>query len=148
MTDANSAAAHAAPAPTPTGATPPNGKRFWRLLLLFLIPVLGFVVTPIVAVAQRAQTRRSPHELVRENARWAANWALSFVLYVIVLCALMYVIAVVSTGADGTTSPLLTVPWFVLAAVGIYCLVTLTRGELIADRRVHRPALAIPFFRS
>ncbi len=38
--------------------------------------------------------------------------------------------------------------YLVLVASGVYCLVTLIRGCVIADRRVHRPFLAIPFFRS
>ncbi|WP_314651728.1 hypothetical protein [uncultured Microbacterium sp.] len=134
----------------PYGVMPPSGRRFWGLLFLVCIPYAGVIVALIVALVQRSGARRSPFEIVRENARWAANWALSFALYEFVFLVGPTAAAVVTAemSVDGKPAPWAFAPYLVLVAVGIYCLVTLIRGCVIADRVVHRPALAIPFFRS
>ncbi len=138
------------PAPGAYGFLPPSGRRFWGLLFLMCIPYAGVIVALIVALVQRSGARRSPYEIIRENARWAANWALSFALYGFVLLAGTTAAAVITAemSADGKPAPWAVAPYLLLVAVGIYCLVTLIRGCVIADRVVHRPALAIPFFRS
>jgi uncharacterized Tic20 family protein len=134
----------------PYGYTPPSGRTFWSLLFLWFIPWVGLVVVPIVMLVQRSRTKQSPLPIVRENARWAANWALSYTLYSIVLILLIIVIAVPTAASSysGDPSGVTVIPFLLLVAVGVYCLVTMIRGTVIADRRVHRPALAIPFFRA
>ena len=62
----------------PQYAVSPSGAKFWALLFLFYIPYVGLLVAIIVALVQRSNAKASPHPLVRENARWAANWALSY----------------------------------------------------------------------
>lgn len=130
-------------------ALPPSGRKFWALLFLFYIPYVGFIVTIIVSLVQRASAKSSPHAIERENARWAANWVLSYVLYFIVVIALLVVIGLGTTPpGGGDPSMLIAIPGILLIAVGIYCLVTMIRGTVRAGTAVHRPALAIPFFRA
>ncbi|MFT4158077.1 MAG: DUF4870 domain-containing protein [Microbacterium sp.] len=133
----------------------PSGRKFWALLFLCYIPYVGCFVTLIVSLVQWSKTRQSPFPIVRENARWAANWAFSYTLYMAV-GALIIVIIVITTGFSygdsyGTDryqrAGWISIPVFVLIAIGIYCLVTMIRGCVVADRVVHRPALTIPFFR-
>ena len=131
----------------------PSGAKFWALLFLFYIPYVGVLVGIIVSLVQRASNKTSPHEIVRENARWAANWALSYTLYFFVLLAIFIALGVVTSQppADGLgpaePSMLIALPGTVIFIVGIYCLVTMIRGCVVGGRQVHRPALAIPFFR-
>ncbi|WP_314651727.1 DUF4870 domain-containing protein [uncultured Microbacterium sp.] len=127
-----------------------SGRRFWGRLFVVYIPGVGAIIAVIVALAQRSDAQGSPSEVVRENARWAANWALSVTLYGFDVLVAAASIAVITGEAPVDRQPTAWVigPSLVLAAVGIYCLVTLIRGCVIADRVVHRPALAIPFFRS
>lgn len=135
----------------------PSGRRFWGLLFLFYIPYVGWIVTLIVSLMQRAGARQSPFPIVRENARWAANWALSYTLYLIVSIGLTVIIGIATATSSyeeyyGTyrsePSGWIAVPIILLFAIGVYCLVTMIRGCVIADRVVHRPALALPFFRA
>jgi hypothetical protein len=152
-----------APGPyVPYGYAPVSGRKFWALLFLFYIPYAGVLVAPIVAIVQRGVAQHSPHAIVRENARWAANWALSYALYMIALIAGMITIAVTLSGpvayryADyddsygdrGDPAAWIVLPLLLIFGIAIYCLVTMIRGTVMADRVVHRPALAIPFFRA
>ncbi|MFF7292986.1 DUF4870 domain-containing protein [Microbacterium sp. NPDC008134] len=152
-----------APAYSPYGYPPISGRRYWALLFLFYVPYLGVVAAPIVAVVQRASAMRSPHPIIRENARWAANWALSYALYLIALVVIMITIGVATTrpysydsygyddyGYDSygsSPSGWIALPGLLIFAIGIYCLVTMIIGTVTSERKVHRPALAIPFFR-
>lgn len=146
-------AGHSAAAYPPPYVASPSGAKFWALLFLFYIPYVGLLVGIIVALVQRAKAKASPYPIVRENARWAANWALSYAVYFIVLLALFIALGVVTSQppADGVgpaePSLIIALPGTVFFAVGIYCLVTMIRGCVIGSQRVHRPALAIPFFR-
>ena len=132
----------------------PSGAKYWALLFLFYIPYVGLLVGIIVALVQRASAKASPYPTVRENARWAANWALSYALYFVALLALFIALGVVTSQppADGLgpaePSLIIALPGTAIFAVGIYCLVTMIRGCVIGGQRVHRPALAIPFFRA
>lgn len=131
----------------PYGYAPaPSGRKFWALQFLYYIPWVGVIVVLIVALVQRAQAKTSPHEIVRENARWAANWALSYTLYLFVGALMVGLLLAVPT-SNGDPSPLGAIPGLLIFGIGIYCLVTIIRGTVIADRVVHRPALAIPYFR-
>ncbi|MFJ4254741.1 DUF4870 domain-containing protein [Microbacterium sp. NPDC090003] len=147
-----------APGYAPYGYPPISGRRYWALLFLVYIPYVGALVAAIVAIVQRSSAMRSPHPIVRENARWAANWALSYLLYLIALFTLLITIGVGTSrprsydeygySSGGDPSGWIAVPGLLLIGVGIYCLVTMIRGTVISDRVVHRPALAIPFFRT
>lgn len=146
----------------PYGYAPISGRKFWALLFLFYIPYAGLLVAPIVAIVQRRTAQHSPHAIVRENARWAVNWALSYALYIIALIAGFIAIAVTfsrpaayryadydeSYGDRSDPAAWIVLPALLIVAIGIYCLVTMIRGTVMSDRVVHRPALAIPFFRS
>lgn len=146
------------PGYAPYGYPPISGRRYWALLFLVYIPYVGAIVAAIVGIVQRSSAMRSPHPIVRENARWAANWALSYVLYLIVLFVLLITIGVGTArprsydeygySDGGDPSGWIAVPGLLIIGIGIYCLVTLIRGTVISERVVHRPALAIPFFRA
>lgn len=137
------------------GYAPPSGRKFWGMQFLVYIPYVGAIVTVIVSLVQRSTARRSPFPIVRENARWAANWALSFLLYVIVSYALIVIVGVSTSRSaydsydsyDSGPSGWIGIPVVLVFGIGIYCLVTMIRGCVVSDRAVHRPALAIPFFR-
>jgi len=147
-----------APGYAPYGYAPISGRRYWALLFLVYIPYVGAIVAAIVGIVQRSSAMRSPHPIVRENARWAANWALSYVLYLIALFVLLITIGVGTArprsydeygySDGGDPSGWIAVPRLLIIGIGIYCLVTLIRGTAISERVVHRPALAIPFFRA
>lgn len=141
----------------PYGFTPPSGRKFWALLFLVYVPYVGALVSAIVALVQRNSAQSSPHGIVRENARWAANWALSYLLYLIVLVALLIIIGVGTSrpssydsygSYSSGPSNWLFVPGLLIIGIGIYWLVTVIRGTVTSDRVVHRPVLAIPFFRA
>lgn len=142
-----------APGYSQQGYPAPSGAKFWGLLFLFYIPWVGVIVTIIVALVQRSNARTSQFPLVRENARWAANWALSYVIYLVVLFAALILTGVLSTAPSqdgyGPAEPSgwIALPGMLIFVIGIYCLVTMIRGCVIAGKTVHRPALAIPFFR-
>lgn len=142
-------------APGYYGYAPPSGRRFWGLQFLVYVPYVGAIVAVIVSLVQRYATRQSPFPIVRENARWAANWALSFLLYVIASYALIVIVGFsTSTSSydsygsyDSSPSGWIGIPVLLLLGIGVYSLVTTIRGCVVSDRNVHRPALAIPFFR-
>lgn len=142
-------------APGYYGYAPPSGRRFWGLQFLVYVPYIGAIVAVIVSLVQRSAARQSPFPIVRENARWAANWALSFLLYVIASYALIVIVGFsTSTSSydsygsyDSSPSGWIGIPVLLLLGIGVYSLVTTIRGCVVSDRNVHRPALAIPFLR-
>lgn len=136
------------PAPPVYGYLPPSGRKYWGLLFLFYVPYVGALVTIIVSLIQCSSAKRSPVPIVRENARWAANWTLSYCLYQVVLIGALIAIAASTSTGGRAPSVLMALPGVLVFVVGIYCLVTIIRGTVLGDRVVHRPALAIPFFRS
>lgn len=123
----------------------PSGRLYWALLFMLYIPYVGLLVALIVALVQRSSARKSPHPIMRENARWAANWALSYFFYFTASLVLLITIGI-STSRDGEPSGLIAIPAIVFMGIGIYALVTMIIGTVRADRVVHRPVLAIPFF--
>lgn len=138
------------------GYVVPSGRKFWGLQFLVFVPYVGALVTVIVSLVQRSSARRSPLPIVRENARWAANWALSFLLYVIVSYALIVIVGIATSISSyeesyGTyrsaPSGWIGIPVLLLLGIGVYCLVTMIRGCVVSDRAVHRPVLALPFLR-
>lgn len=148
-----------APGYAPYGYAPISGRRYWALLFLTYIPYVGAIVAAIVAIVQRSSAMRSPHPIVRENARWAANWAISYALYLVALIVIFVTLGIATSRpryeddygygtSGGGPSGWIALPGLLILAIGIYCLVTIIRGTVIAERVVHRPALAIPFFRA
>lgn len=149
-----------APGYAPYGFAQPSGRKFWALQFMVYIPYVGALVVAIVALVQRGSAQGSPHAIVRENARWAANWALSYLLYLIVLVILAITMGVSTSRpsydtydsygsySNGSPAWFFAVPVILIFGIGIYWLVTVIRGTVVSDRVVHRPALAIPFFRA
>ncbi len=72
------------------------------------IPYAGVIVAVIVALVQRSGMRHSPYEVVRENARWAANWVLSYAIYGFVLLGATVAAAVLTADASADGQP---APW-------------------------------------
>lgn len=130
-------------------ALQPSGRKYWGLLFLTYIPYVGGLVALIVALVQRGSAKNLPYPIMRDNARNAANWMLSYVLYFIVILLLLIIFGVGTMDSrTGDPSPVIILPAVLLLALGIYHLVTMIRGTVISDRVVHRPALSIPFFRA
>lgn len=125
-----------------------SGQAYWVAGLSPLVPYLGGVLQLVLPAILLQQARSSPSRLVRENARWAANWNLTCFVLTHSLAALCVVIAVISFvfEIDGLFT------W----AIILMCLACLTAvvhlavtaiGIIVAGRRVFRPVIAIPFFR-
>lgn len=131
----------------PYAMLPPSGRKYWGLLFLFYIPYVGVLVAIIVSLIQRSEAKNSPILIVRENARWAANWALSYTTYFAALMVLIMIIGVGTSYGGRSPSGFIGIPAILLFVNGIYCLVTVIRGTVISNQVVHRPLLAIPFFR-
>lgn len=154
MTDENDAVL---PPQPPIEYTSISGRRYWGLLFLMYIPYFGVIVAIIVAIVQRLSAMHVQHPIVRENARWAANWAISYAFYLIALIAIFLAVAAPLNalryqedypGGEALNFSV----WLILVgsfiALVIYCLVTIIRGTVVSERVVHRPALAIPFLRA
>lgn len=131
----------------------PSGRKFWALGFLFFIPYVGWLVSLIVVLALAGGARRDPNPVVRENARWAANWNLTVITALVVSVLIVVASGVAgaatdSAGGDGDA-------WLPFAifgllfgfAVGITHLVISIMGTIQADRQVFKPAIAIPFIR-
>ncbi|MDQ1129571.1 hypothetical protein [Microbacterium sp. SORGH_AS_0888] len=123
----------------------PTGRVAWALGFLAYIPVpaVGVVIAAFaMLLAYRSQQRRGP--LAAENARNAANWALTL-LGVFVLCGL-WVLVWALAGATHGFFP-------IGAAVIVYFLLALTHavvtivGTVVSGSRVFRCPIAVPFLR-
>ncbi|GAB2560993.1 DUF4870 domain-containing protein [Leucobacter ruminantium] len=131
----------------------PSGRKFWALGFLYFIPYLGWLVAPIVALTLNAGARRDPSPLVRENARWAANWSLTVLIagvvaFITILGSAMAGAATDEAGGNGDV-------WFPVAMVGLLFLGIVWLAQLViciigtvqADRRVFDPVVVFSFFR-
>ena len=125
------------------------------------VPGLNILVTVITMVAKNLGTRQRNSTLVaRENARNAANWALTMLVTIVVSIALLiltiFLITEPSASGSGRTPVVpgsdlivLAVLGTVMAVVGIMHLVFVIKGMSAASRgQVFAPRVAIPFFRS
>jgi uncharacterized Tic20 family protein len=128
-----------------------SGRRFWGIGFLWFVPFFGAVLAPILLGVFAAQNRRHPDPLVRENSRWAANWAITVTLVAAIGTALVLfnMIAVfVLTGdmpASRGLTPLLLLANVLIWAAWIGHLVVSIVGVASADTRVVNPKIAIPF---
>lgn len=131
----------------------PSGRKFWALGFLYFIPYLGWLVAPVVALTLNAGARRDPSPLVRENARWAANWSLTVLIagvvaFITIFGSAMAGAATDEAGGNGDV-------WFPVAMVGLLLLGIVWLAQLViciigtvqADRRVFDPVVVISFFR-
>lgn len=137
----------------PYGYVIPSGRKFWALSFLLFIPYVGWIVSLIVSLVQNSSARHDPNPVVRENARWAANWMLTVVVMGAVGVALivgagMAGAATDSAGGDGDVwLPVAVLGLLLWSAVGVAHLVICIVGTVQADRRVFNPRVAIPFIR-
>ncbi|MCI4658902.1 hypothetical protein [Cryobacterium zhongshanensis] len=128
-----------------------SGRRFWGIGFLWFVPFLGAVLAPILLGVFAAQNRRRPDALVRENSRWAANWAITVTLVAAIGAALVVsngIVGLVLTGdirTSGGMSPLLLVADLLIWAAWIAHLIVSIVGVASADTLVVNPKIAIPF---
>lgn len=131
-----------------------SGSKFWALTFLFFIPYLGFLISPIVASVLCASERRNPHERVRENARWAANWSLTVLMWQVigfVLIGFGIALGVAEERATGSGAMglALVIPGVLLGfGMGVVHLIVAIVGTVQAGSRVVALRLAIPFIRN
>ena len=137
----------------PYGYVMPSGRRFWAMGFLTYIPYVGFIVFLIVALAMNASARRDANAVVRENARWAANWSLSVATFIVGAIILMIIggatgASLQSSGSNPSIAfVFVAIGGLVILATGIMHLVFTIMGTVQADRRVFKPALVIPYLR-
>ncbi|WP_449278084.1 hypothetical protein [Leucobacter sp. GX24907] len=138
----------------PYGYAFPSGRRFWAMGFLSYIPYVGMFVALIVILVMRSGAKGAPHPVIRENARWAANWILTAFAGLTLGFALMIGSAIAGAvtedmGGDGDVwLPSAMVGILIFCAVAIAHLIVIIMGTVVADRRVFHPGIAIPFFRA
>lgn len=129
-------------------APPATGALSYGLGFLAYIPIpyLSLVIAGIV-MASVYPSQKKKGELAAENARNAANWGLSLILYV-VLDFLFFIILLVNQNEDSTGFFPVGIPVLIFLALGIAHLVVIIMGLVAANKRtVLRNRLAIPFMR-
>lgn len=129
-------------APPATGALP-YGLGF---LAYIPIPYLSLVIAGIV-MASVYPSQKKKGGLAAENARHAANWGLSLIVYM-VLAFLVFAV-LLATRPEGSTGFFpVGIPVLVFFALGIAHLVVIIMGLVAANKRtVMRNRIAIPFIR-
>jgi uncharacterized Tic20 family protein len=129
-------------APPATGALP-YGLGF---LAYIPIPYLNLVIAGIV-MASVYPSQKKKGGLAAENARHAANWGLSLILFM-VLSFLLFVVLLVTRPEDSTGFFPVGIPVLVFFALAIAHLVVIIMGLVAANKRtVLRNRIAIPFIR-
>lgn len=126
---------------------PGSGSPYWAVGYAPSIPYVGVLVQVIVPIVLFKRTRQHPSLLVRENARWAANWNLTVVATsaLLLLLVLGAAIAEFVFLLEGLFS--VSIGSMIAAMlVTVVHLVVTTVAVFRADSRVFRPCLAIPFF--
>lgn len=123
------------------------------MLFLFFIPYVGFLVAPIVAIVLCSTERRNPFPLVRENARWAANWALTVLTWqaasiVLIIVGVIVGVTQEELTGNGDVGLAFVIPGFLLFFIaGVAHLVVAIMGTAQANSRVFNLRLAIPYIR-
>jgi uncharacterized Tic20 family protein len=132
------------PAYTPP---PPTGRFSWALGFLAYIPIpyLSLVIAAIVMWATYPSRSRHPSALVRDNARNAANWAITM-LIIFVLCVTY--IFVMMASPENRAGGFFPIGWGVIGflGLGIAHLIVTIAGTVIGGTRVFRGP-GIPFLR-
>lgn len=129
-------------------APPATGALSYGLGFLAYIPIpyLSLVIAGIV-MASVYPSQKKKGELAAENARIAANWGLSLILYV-VLDVLFFAIMLATMGENSTGFFPIGIPVVIFFALGIAHLVVIIMGLVVANKRtVLRNRIAIPFMR-
>ncbi|BAU33190.1 uncharacterized protein MalAC0309_2348 [Microcella alkaliphila] len=85
---------------TPPPARVPTGQKSWALGFIAWapLPVLPLIGAAIVMMAVRPSAERSGHAVAAENARHAANWALTVLTVLVALALYVAVLAVAGNG--------------------------------------------------
>ncbi|MGJ0202695.1 hypothetical protein [Leucobacter sp. gxy201] len=139
-----------APPPYPTWAPRPSGRKFWALGFLAFIPWAGWIVAPIVLLVQQANVRRDPSPVVRENARWAANWMLTATLAMIIglgglLAAAVFGQIAIDAGGSFELMPLVVMSAVLMVLMQLAHAVISLIGTILAADRVFDPVAVIRF---
>ena len=135
--------------PAPHYATPaPTGRMSWALGFLAWIPMpfVGMIVAIVAMIAAYPSAKRKHVLAAAENARGAANWALTL-LTVLIACG-VYVV-VLAVGFPETHQGFFPIGAAVIvyALLVILHLVVTIAGTVISGTRVFRNRLAIPYIR-
>lgn len=135
----------------PVWAPRPSGRKFWALGFLPFIPLVDWLVAPVAVLVQFANVRRDPSPIVRENARWAANWILTVVLVMLLgvcgLCA-AGILGQMAIDAGGSFElmPLVVMSAVLMTIAQLAHAVISLIGSILAADRVFDPVAVIRFF--
>jgi uncharacterized Tic20 family protein len=132
-------------------AKPSTGTLSWALgFLIFIgIPFLSGIVSGVVmASVYRSVARKG--EIARQNARSAANWALTYLTVSIVLLIVHVIVLMAFAGDEGMNGFFpLGIPITLYFAVSILHVVLVIVGTVKASGgKVLRVPFAIPYIRS
>lgn len=130
---------------------PSTGTLSWALgFLIFIgIPFLSGIVSAVVMASVYGSVARKG-DVARQNARSAANWALTYLTVSIVLLIIHVIVLVQFAGEEGMTGFFpLGIPFTVYCAVSILHVVLVIVGTVKASGgKVLRVPFAIPYIRS
>lgn len=127
---------------------PPTGATSWAMGFLAYIPIpfLNFVISSVVMICLYPATRKKGFPIASENARMAANWALTVLLVLILMAASLLVLMALIPSKEGffpIGTPLVLYP-----ILGVTHLIVTIAGTVTARKgKIFRNALAIPFLR-
>ena len=125
-----------------------NSREFWLLGFLVLVPYIGPYLTVLIAAFRFRHVRHDPEPMIRENARQAVNWNLTFFVILTPLASMSFLLAAASFVLRFD-------PLFAIGACGILLadlMVILHFGITIwgtirAKKSVARVPFSIRFFR-
>lgn len=135
---------------TPPPARVPTGQKSWALGFIAWapLPVLPLIGAAIVMMAVRPSAERSGHAVAAENARHAANWALTVVTVLVVLALYVAVLAVAVPDARQGFFPIgLAVIGYLALAIA-HGILTIAGTVVAGNGRVLNPRIAVPFIRA
>ncbi|KKI22630.1 hypothetical protein XM48_00825 [Leucobacter sp. Ag1] len=125
-----------------------SGQAYWAAGLSLLMPYLGGILQLVLPAILLQQARSNPSRLVRENARWAANWNLTcFVLFHSLSVASMWLGVITFVFLIDELFTWAIILMCLACLIAVVHLVVTAIGIVVAGRRIFRPVMAIPFFR-
>ena len=139
------------PTSTAPVAKPVTGQKSWALGFLAWIPIpgVGFLIAAIAMLAVYPATKRKQLPIATENARRAANWALTMLTLIALSFATMITIAVVVPGSN--TGGFFPIGYgvFGFGIVVIAHLIITIAGTIVAGKgRVFKNWFSIPYLRA
>lgn len=144
---------HSGAVPVPYSAPvakPATGQKSWALGFLAWIPIplISLLIAAVAMLAVYPSTKRRQQPVATENARRAANWALTFLTIIVLSFATMVTIAVSVPDANSGGFFPIGYGLFGLVVVPIAHTIITISGTVIAGKgQVFRNWFSIPYLR-